>query len=514
MSRKPAETVLEIINQRMIPNEQAKKARGEVFTPIPLVREILYGLRKAPLEKGIEEVWGVDVNGNIIEDTSERVGGIPLEVWRNPESKWIDPANGIGNFPFVAFQMLDFQLKNNIKDTVARHKHIINKMLYMIEIDKSNVNTAFKIFEQLAPGSTPNICCADTLKLTDLSKEFGVSTFDVVMGNPPFNEGGTKHHGGRGFYSLFIQFGINSLKDGGCLAFINPPNFHRIDKDGSKIKVKQFFSENNLIFLRIIPNTKKYFDVQISIDYYVVQKAPNKKTAVIYDKHNHLTTGVDISIFDVVPNFGFEVIKKLVGARASVGNFKAEVSRTSANHASLSQLFNNGTYPIVHLINANGIRILLSNKKHPSQDTSKIIINGLGVPYVLDDTAGKYGITQLGMLVLTPSDREKIFMFSRLFQYLNWAFRIQGNLNDPFLFKIMPDLNKITYNDEESMFKALGVEQYRKEIDEYKVPVFQNVEKIDTSKGKKSKVVEDDLGEGGKRTTRRNRIRGTTMRNK
>ena len=37
MAGKPTETVLDIINKRMIPNEQAKKARGEVFTPISLV---------------------------------------------------------------------------------------------------------------------------------------------------------------------------------------------------------------------------------------------------------------------------------------------------------------------------------------------------------------------------------------------------------------------------------------------------------------------------------------------
>jgi hypothetical protein len=518
MAGKPTETVLDIINQRMIPNEQAKKARGEVFTPISLVCEIMYGLRKAPLEKGVEEVWGIDLNKMPFNDPSGRVGGIPLEIWQNPDSKWLDPANGIGNFPFVVFQMLDFQLKDKLKDTVARRKHIVEKMLFMIEIDKGNVNTTFKIFEQLAPGSTPNICCADTLKLkdADLMKEFGVSKFDVIMGNPPFNEGGTKHHGGRGFYSQFIQFGIDALTETGCLVFITPPNFHRINKDNNKIKIKKFFSENNLIFLRIIPNTKKYFDVQISIDYYIVQKGQNKKLAVIYDKHNHVTEGIDISIFDVVPNFGFDVIKRLVETQTKSGKFTTSVGRSSANHASLSQLFNEGTFPIVHLINANGIRVLLSNKKHPYQNTPKMIINGLGVPYVLDDESGKYGLTQLGMFVLNPSTNDRIFMLSKLFQYLNWAFRIQGNLNDPFLFKIMPDLNKLEYTDEASMIKALRLEQYSNEINKYKVPIFQNVDKIDTTKGKKSKIVEEedeeDIEKGGRRRTQRARRRGTARR--
>jgi hypothetical protein len=512
MAAEPVGTVLDIINDRLIPNEDAKKARGEVFTPLNLVRELLFGLRK---EKPTE-IWGIDAKGEIFDDPAERIGGIPLEIWRNPDSKFLDPANGIGNFPFVAFHMLDFQLKGKLKDTAARRKHIVEKMLFMIEIDKGNVNTSFQIFEQLAPGTKPNICCADTLKMkdADLTKEFGTATFDVVMGNPPFNEGGTKHHGGRGFYSRFVQAAINWVRDNGVIVFINPPNFHRIDKDTKTITIKRFFSENNLLFLRMISNTKKYFDVQISIDYYVIQKAVNKKNAVVYDKHDRITEGVDISIFQAVPNFGFEVIKKLVNLRNTKGGFKSEVGRSSANHASRTELFSNGVYPIVHLINADGIRVFRSNKKHPYQDVPKIIINGLGVPYVLDDQAAKYGLTQLGIFVLRPSPQERIFMFSRLFQYLNWAFRIQGNLNDAFLFDILPDLTKLEYTNEETMMKALGLEEYASEIYEYKVPTFTNIDKIEKPpKEKKSQPLED-LGEGGSRrkTMRKPRKQHTTRK--
>jgi hypothetical protein len=509
MSRKPVETVLEIINQRMIPNEQAKKARGEVFTPISLVREILYGLRKAPLEKGIQEVWGVDVKGNIIEDTSERVGGIPLKVWRNPESKWIDPANGIGNFPFVAFQMLDFQLKNTIKDTVVRHKHIIEKMLYMIEIDKSNVNTAFKIFEQLAPGSTPNICCADTTSLNSdkLLSTLGASKFDVVMGNPPFNEGGTKSSGKKAFYTVFLTWAINVINDNGCIAFITPPNFHRVDKDSKDIKIKKFFNENNLIFLRIIPDTKKYFDVQVLVDYYVIQKSPNTRMTIIYDKNNVLTNNVDISKFSVVPNFGMDIVKKLMDLQATHGKFSSVVGRDSNLD---TRVIRDGEFPILHLINSDGKRVMMSKVKHRYQNTPKILINGLGVPYVLDDTIGRYGVSERPNYLLNPTAKDKIFMFSRLFQYLNWAFRIQGNMNDIYLFKFIPDLEKLEFTDESTMNSAFNIADRVQYINKYTVPVFQNVEKIEKPpKEKKSKIVEEGVEEGGKRKTRRNRKRGT-----
>ena len=139
-SEKRYNAVLEIIDKRLIPNEIAKKARGEVFTPLTLVREMLFGLRKSALNEGVTEVWGVDDSGQCIEDDeSNRVGGISLEVWRDPSTKWLDPANGIGNFPVVAFYMLDYQLGNHgpaefrgDAEKVFRRKHIVENMLFMI----------------------------------------------------------------------------------------------------------------------------------------------------------------------------------------------------------------------------------------------------------------------------------------------------------------------------------------------------------------------------------------------
>lgn len=224
MGDAPTDSVLEIIERRLIPNEEAKKARGEVFTPLGLVREMLFGVRKnAPTE-----TWGIDANGNLFDDPAERVGGIPLAVWRDHESKWLDPANGIGNFPYIAFQMLDYQLKHHGAKKVKklsdeeRRKHIVEKMLFMVELDRGNVNTSFQIFAQLTPGAKPNLCCADTLKLSDadLQREFGTSRFGVVMGNPPFQE--PFKSGDNKLYLEFIRFANRVLEPSGFVVFVVP----------------------------------------------------------------------------------------------------------------------------------------------------------------------------------------------------------------------------------------------------------------------------------------------------
>ena len=126
------------------------------------------------------------------------------------------------------------------------------------------------------------------------------------------------------------------------------------------------------------------------------------------------------------------------------------------------------------------MRILMAINAHKYQNIPKVLINGLGVPYVFDDISGKYGVSEAPLYILEPSKKEKIFLFSKLFQYLTWAYRLIGNHNSILLFDIMPDLNKLDYSDEEGMLQKLGVNSDDElEINKYNVPKFPHVEKIE-----------------------------------
>ena len=488
--------VLDIINKRLIPDVDAKKARGEVFTPLPLVQEMLLGIRRSAIQKGDVEIWGINEEGEYVEDDEEdRVGGVPLDIIRDSETKWLDPANGIGNFPVVAFYLLDFQIgrygKKEFRGQENRDKrqtHIVQNMLYMIELNKGNINASIKIFKLIAPDVKPNICCADTLEMTDdkLMEVFGVNRFDVVMGNPPFNQGGVRHTGDRLFYHKFISYGFDHLHKGGCLVFIHPPNFHRI-QDYRKTKIKTIFEENNLSFLRIITNSRNYFDVTVSIDYYVLQKG-TKRRATILDDKNVLSEEVDISKFTILPNFGLSVIKKLNAMKKRVGSFKPEYDRVAGHHSEqLKKAVGMGEYPVIHLITKKGYRVFYSKLKHKYQNIPKILVNGLGTPYVFDDTKGKYGTSEIPIIVLHPSRKDKIFMFSKLFQYLNSAFMIKRNISDQYLYGILPDFDKLDFTNEETMMDALGLsEKEKKEINDEEMPVFIEKEMVEVGKTKKA----------------------------
>ena len=183
----------------------AKDKFGEVFTPAALIEEMLDKL--------------------------------PKSVWSDPDKKWLDPANGIGNFPMIVYKKLDEGLKKVMPDDTKRRNHIVKNMLYMSEISPRNIKIAKKIF-----GENANICCCDFLNDAQRNKCFekwGVNTFDIIMGNPPYNSGGIRakstdkrnhnkdaQEDAKTIWPDFVKKSLELLeKDSGYLLFIHPASW-------------------------------------------------------------------------------------------------------------------------------------------------------------------------------------------------------------------------------------------------------------------------------------------------
>jgi hypothetical protein len=193
--------ILAIINKRLTPRKKQKKEAGEVFTPIELIEKVMAHL--------------------------------PKSVWKNPDLKWIDPANGIGNFPVVIFYKLDEGLKFWEPNEKKRRKHIIENMLYMIELQSNNNRIARRIFETLCEDCKPNILTANSLELTPqkLKAKGFPEKYDIVMGNPPFQKGRNKM-----FYVYFIDLANKIIKDNGYLLYIIPNKILIPNKANEAIK--------------------------------------------------------------------------------------------------------------------------------------------------------------------------------------------------------------------------------------------------------------------------------------
>ena len=163
--------LLELINECLKPKTIEKKQFGEVFTPMKLVNEMLDKL--------------------------------PIEVWKNKTLKWLDPATGMGNFPIAVYLRLMEGLKEEIEDDKERKTHILENMLYMCELNKKNVLITKQIFD-INNEYKLNLYEGNSLQL-DIQKEFGITKFDIIIGNPPYNEELTTKKGSApALYNKFV----------------------------------------------------------------------------------------------------------------------------------------------------------------------------------------------------------------------------------------------------------------------------------------------------------------------
>ena len=68
----------------------------------------------------------------------------PKSVWTNFKLTWLDPSVGAGFFMICVYIRLMNGLKKWEPDDKKRSKHIIENMLYMVELNKKNFLTLFK----------------------------------------------------------------------------------------------------------------------------------------------------------------------------------------------------------------------------------------------------------------------------------------------------------------------------------------------------------------------------------
>jgi hypothetical protein len=163
--------------------------------------------------------------------------------------KWLDPANGIGNFPVAVFYKLDEGLKEWEPNEKKRRKHIIENMIYMIEIQANNTRIAKNIFSKLCEGCTPNIYTTDSTLVTStkLKSKGWPESYDVVMGNPPFQKGRNMN-----FYVKFIELAENLLKNKGYLLYVIP---NRLLVSGHKANTSILRNFNPLTIYHTINDT-------------------------------------------------------------------------------------------------------------------------------------------------------------------------------------------------------------------------------------------------------------------
>ncbi len=354
---------------------QEKNKYGEVFTPPDLIKEMLDKL--------------------------------PSSVWKNKDYKWLDPANGIGNFPMIVYFKLMKEL--DCIPLSERSDYIIKNMLYMVELNPKNVEISRKIF-----GKDANIYCNDYLKFNLNEK------FDVVMGNPPFNDfqdNDGKKGGGNSLWSSFVKISLEILKPNAYLVFVHPAGWRKPESEYSKNKglFKLMTHDNTMKYLEIhnTDDGKRVFNAGTRYDWYVIQKHKSNNNTIIKDELG-IEQNKNLKEWEFLPNYNIEIIKPLLKTDDNqlIVLYNGSQYDTRKKWVNVNKT-NKYKFSLIHSTPTKGVRYYYTSTRDPpvKEPTKmfrvpKVIFGDGGINEVVVDYDGKYGMTQHSIGIEITSNHE------------------------------------------------------------------------------------------------------------
>jgi len=467
---KPKE-LLELIDSCLKPKQKEKQENGEVFTPMCLVFEMLDNLDKHYIKE----------HGR--------------SIFTEPSFKWFDPASGMGNFPVAVYLKLMEGLKTQIPNDEDRKKHIIENMLYMSELNKKNVFISHQIFNMNNQYKL-NLYEGDTLEL-DIVSVWGLehNSFDVILGNPPYNKGGIRSHTGKQLgeknetiWTKFIEksFAQGSaetafewLKPDGFLVFINPLSW--LKKSHS---LHNEMLEKHIVWLKLWDNSqsKGMINADIPISLYILQNTlntTNKKTEItsILKRRSLTTTSTEyLNPKYSIPLAFHSIFNKLVGfieTRNLQLEYKTKTIKSSGTKAkvpteySLEDMWAVDTYTI-----KEGLMVKKTTEQHPDANKRKLIISNKAsfTGAFIDD--GKLGLTGNHKFYILGDNLElvKKMLDFKIINIIGHYTKYGQDFLDNEAFKYLPDIRKLGITDitEDEFYKLIGLT--RQEINQIKNP--------------------------------------------
>ena len=324
---------------------KADPSKGEVFTPNELVCEML--------------------------------DKIPTNVWENPESNFLDPCMGKGTFIIEIVKRLVYIYGYSKEDAISR--------VY-------GYDTCVKYVNHLKRGGLVNIFHKDFLNEEIIMK------FDVVIGNPPYQENSSKGKskgGGKGgdknLYSKFIKKSDGLLKQNGYLMFLTPP---AIFSPKNKNKEVIFNPNNNLVLVKIF-DENPFPNVSTNVCYFMMKKTL-KTTTKFLTSNGEIE--LNLSEEDILPAVfnqnTISIFNKLFNSQFDKFNFERDCSL----HSQKTELFSNEEnenfqYPVY-----NGSKIKYTSIIPQNMGVEKIVVSRSGYYKPIVDN-GNIGTTESNFFI-------------------------------------------------------------------------------------------------------------------
>ena len=364
----------------------------------------------------------------------ELLDQLPARVWSNPALHWLEPASGIGHFCVVVYMRLMDGLCAVFTDRRERHEHIIRNMLFMVEINRVNVERTRDLF-----GSLVNIQCADFLYPAG-SASPELPMIDIIIGNPPFQmpRDATIRTGSKGGRTLWDKFIVKSLgilnstaseepgTEDKFICFITPPAWR---KPNSPLSLWTMMTRDrcSLQYLHMIDKKTAIRDLQVQqrTDLYVIainysddsDRHDRHDCLVIEsDGNRHLNT-IHPREWPFLPNSEFEFIKSTISMTPNPRRVIYDRSAYGSDLPHMSAEYRAGEfiYPVVHTMTKRGLGLWYSNTNTRGTDgghfgVPKVILNFNEKLYPYLDLSGEYGMGQFsfGLPVTSAEQGEAI----------------------------------------------------------------------------------------------------------
>jgi site-specific DNA-methyltransferase (adenine-specific) len=234
--------------------------------------------------------------------------------------------------------------------------------------------------------------------------------FDVVIGNPPYQEGGREDQANK-LWPQFVKKAYDLVEDNGHVAMITPNGWMQPTADigkgtgnNSLSIFNDIFKKNNLVLANIDSDSireKHFKGVGSTFSYYHVQKAPYSGITELITPTGNLQ--IDISKIDSLPKVtskeSLSIVKKMIGTafefcdqnhglNGTEGNTQGIITQTKKTKNENKTITCNLKYPIYHTNKNNGT-YWFGEIRNPYANAPKVIISlsGKYLP-VFNNTTG------------------------------------------------------------------------------------------------------------------------------
>lgn len=423
-----------------------KNKFGEILTPIPFIKKMF-------------NLFYLDKKDN--------------NIFKNKNLKWLDTGSGTGNFSEYLFNLLNINLTEIIKNEEERKDHIIENMIYMVEINENNVKILKNKFGEKANIYQVNYIEEDFIQDTDLKNIL----FDVIIGNPPFNFNGIKKTptnkikekklDGKTVWMDFVKKSISLLKTDGKLLYIIPSIWLKPDKDLNYYYLLQY----KIHYLHTLSNTETnkifYGEAQTPTCYFLLSKKQTDNSINIYDKCINKYINYKLKLDKPIPLFGQSVINKLQKFLNKVGSINIYKTNLPNKKVVLNEIYEKDKFTYKNIKTC-----VLKNKCFPEliinysnipltyNNIPKLIFahKMYGFPYL--DISGEYGISNRDNYVIisnknnitstnnenyTIDDLKQIqkFLSTKTALYIFESTRYRMKFLEKFAFELIPDITKL-----------------------------------------------------------------------